>query len=247
LDGQGRPERFTLTSGVLRWHVEIVMDAGFPLEPFLLPSRARRLEEAVARRTRSLAVVLDGVHDPHNLSAVVRSCESFGLLDLHVVESHARFRLSSKVSQGAEKWLDIHLHPEPGACIQALSQGGFHLWVADPAGGSVQVDQLPFEDRIALVFGSEHDGISAEMARASSGRFRIPMYGFSRCFNVSVAAGIALATAVEKREQRCQGHGDLTQSEQKALLADWQHRSVKHADRILFRLRGQSEVKGRET
>ena len=123
-----------------------------PLEPFMLPSRIERLLQAAARRIRSLTVVLDGVHDVHNLSAVVRSCEGFGLLDLHVVETHANFRVSPKVSQGAEKWLDIHRHRHVQSCIKALRRRGFDLWVADPRPSSLEVEALPWDGQLERYF-----------------------------------------------------------------------------------------------
>jgi len=212
------------------------MERNLPLEPFMLASRVERLERAATSRTRTLTMVLDGVHDPHNLSAVVRSCEGFGLLDLHVVESHAGFRVSKKISQGAEKWLDVHRHCDPAGCIHALWQAGFQLWVAAPGTAHHRVQDLPVDRPLALVFGNERDGASIAMQRAAAGCFQVPMCGFSQSFNVSVAAGIALAFVVEARRQRPQGHGDLSAAERAALVAVWQRRSVRHADRILSRL-----------
>jgi tRNA (guanosine-2'-O-)-methyltransferase len=217
------------------------MTTSNPLEPFLLEGRIERLKQAVARRTRSLTVILDGTHDPHNLSAVVRSCEGFGLLDLWVVESHARFRTNSKVAQGAEKWLDIHLHDDASTCAREVLDRGFELWIADADSKSTDVAELPWERKIALVFGNEHEGVSPPMDRAASGRFRIPMHGFSQSFNVSVAAGISLAIGVRERERRLGRFGDLTEDEQAELFAEWERRSVKYADKILAHLESKRE------
>jgi tRNA (guanosine-2'-O-)-methyltransferase len=212
-----------------------------PLEPFLQTGRIERLKADASIRTRSLTVVLDGVHDPHNLSAVIRSCEGFGILDLWVVESHAPFRINTKVSQGAEKWLDIHRHRHPAACVEALLENGFELWVADPKSRSVDVGELAWEKKIALVFGNEHEGVSPQMERAASGRFRILLPGFSQSLNVSVAAGICLAVGVRERERRLGRHGDLTAGERAGLVAEWERRSVKYADRILAHLESKRE------
>jgi tRNA (guanosine-2'-O-)-methyltransferase len=212
-----------------------------PLEPFLLEGRIERLKQAVARRTRSLTVALDGTNDPHNLSAVVRSCEGFGLLDLWVIETHARFRTNSKVAQGAEKWLDIHLHDDPGACARELLDRGFELWVADAESESTDVAELPWERKIALVFGNEHEGVSPQMERAASGRFCIPMHGFSQSLNVSVAAGISLAIGIRERQRRLGRVGDLTEDERVELFAEWERRSVKYADKILAHLESKRE------
>jgi tRNA (guanosine-2'-O-)-methyltransferase len=212
-----------------------------PLEPFLLEGRIERLKQAVARRTRSLTVALDGTHDPHNLSAVVRSCEGFGLLDLWVVETHARFRTNSKVAQGAEKWLDIHRYDDPAACARDLQDQGFELWVADAESTGTDVADLPWEHKIALVFGNEHEGVSPQMEQAASGRFRIPMHGFSQSLNVSVAAGISLAIGIRERQRRLGRVGDLTGDEQAELFAEWERRSVRYADKILAHLESKQE------
>ncbi len=207
------------------------------LERFMLPERVRRLSAAAARRTRGLTVVLDGVHDPHNLSAVVRSVEGFGLLNLHVIETHARFGICPKVTQGAEKWLDIHRYPAPQECLAALQAQGFALWLADPDPAAVTIDKLPWEGRLALVFGNEHEGASDKMCRAAHGRFRIPMRGFSQSLNVSVAAGIVLAVGTAERERRTGSPGDLSAEDQAALAAEWQRRSVRAAEQIMAHLK----------
>ena len=202
----------------------------------MLPTRVDRLQEAAFHRTRSITIVLDGVHDPRNLSAVVRSAEGFGLLDLHVIETHAPFRLAGKVTQGAEKWLDIHRYPEPNPCFEALIELGFELWLADPDPSGCPVKQVPWQKKVALVFGNEHQGASKRMREKANGFFHIPMQGFSQSLNISVSAGIALAMGVSERIDRLGRHGDLPEDEQRALVAEWQRRSVRCADQILARM-----------
>ena len=209
------------------------------LEDFMLPERVERLRQVAAWRTRNLILVLDGVHDPHNLSAVVRSCDAFGLLDLHVIESNARFRVSRKISQGAEKWLDIHRWPEPKSCAQQLHAQGFELWLADSRPDSLPGDQLPWDKRLGLVFGNEHAGASAQMREQATGCFHIPMHGFAESFNISVAVGIGLALAQRGRQAQLGRHGDMSSDEIDQLVEDWQRRSVRASDLILRRLAGQ--------
>jgi len=203
----------------------------------MYPARVKRLWSATASRTRRLTVILDGVHDPHNFSAVARSVEGFGLLDLHVIETHAPLRLSSKVTQGAEKWIDFHRYSEPGKCLEALEKSEFELWFADPGTQGRQVKNLPWEKKLALVFGNEHEGPSSAIRRGAAGSFRIPMHGFSQSLNISVATGITLAIAAAEREKKLGSHGDLSESECTELAAEWQRRSVRCADKIMERLR----------
>jgi tRNA (guanosine-2'-O-)-methyltransferase len=213
------------------------MDQENKLEEFMFQDRIDRLKEIARQRSKNLVVVADGVHDPHNLSAVVRSCEGFGLLNLYVIETHARFRIRSKVTQGAEKWLDIHRHKKPEDCIKALKDQQFDIWIADPSSGSVCVDDLPWKNKLALIFGNEHEGASAKMYQAATGRFHIPMHGFTQSFNISVASAICLAIAVRGRIRELGRHEDLLPEEQQSLVQEWQKRSVRGADKILARVR----------
>ena len=206
------------------------------LEDFMLQKRVRRLRQVVQNRTRNLCVVVDGVHDPHNLSATVRSCDAFGILDLHVVESQARFRVSHKVSQGTQKWLDIHRWPNPEDCAEKLHQSGFQLFVADVNTESQSIDHLPFGEKLALVFGNEHQGASAHMRQVADGSFHIPMFGFAESLNISVSVGISLAIAVRERVRILGQHGDLSEQQQQRLIEDWQKRSVRCSNLILARL-----------
>jgi tRNA (guanosine-2'-O-)-methyltransferase len=219
------------------------MDEKLLLEQFLSPERKERLKQAAAFRTRNVCVVLDGVHDPHNLSAVVRSCDAFGLLDLHVIESQKRFRCERKISIGAEKWLDIHRYQNAGTCADTLLGQGYEMWVAVPSEKGVEISQVPWERRLAIVFGNEHTGISAEMGKAASGRFYIPMCGFVESLNVSVAAGIALAISVRERMVRLGWHGDLSDVEQSLLVEQWQRRAVRHSEDILRELASRRQQK----
>jgi tRNA (guanosine-2'-O-)-methyltransferase len=185
-------------------------------ESVLLPRRKARIDEVVARRTRGLTLVLESVHDPHNLAAVLRTAEGLGLQDVHVVEAPSGFRPSAAVTQGADKWLDLHRHREVEGCIRALRASGHRLFGSRLTGDAVDVEALPFAEKLALVFGNEHAGLTEDFSRCCDGFFRIPMAGFAQSFNVSVAVGVSLATATLARRRLGLG-GDLSDAEQDAL------------------------------
>jgi tRNA (guanosine-2'-O-)-methyltransferase len=185
----------------------------------LLDRRKERIDAVVAQRVRGLTLVLEHVHDPHNLAAVLRTSEALGLQDLHVVAGPKGFRPSQAVTQGADKWLDVHKHPDAAACAVELHHQGFRIFGSRLDGEALDLAALPFaepQERLALVFGNERDGLSPEFAERCDGFFRIPMLGFSQSFNISVAVGITLATAMLARRQRGLG-GDLPESEREAL------------------------------
>jgi len=182
----------------------------------LLARRKERIDAVVAQRVRGLTLVLEQVHDPHNLAAVLRTSEALGLQDLHVVASPKGFRPSQAVTQGADKWLDIHKHPSASACAEELHRQGFRIHGSRLDGAAIDLSTLPFGERLALVFGNERDGLSPEFAERCDGFFRIPMLGFSQSFNISVAVGITLATAMRARRE-LQLAGDLSETEREAL------------------------------
>jgi tRNA (guanosine-2'-O-)-methyltransferase len=182
----------------------------------LLARRKERIDQVVAQRVRGLTLVLEQVHDPHNLAAVLRTSEALGLQDLHVVASPKGFRPSQAVTQGADKWLDLHKHPSASACADELHREGFRIFGSRLDGAALDLNALPFGERLALVFGNEHAGLSPELAERCDGFFRIPMLGFSQSFNISVAVGITLATAMQARRDRQLG-GDLSETDREAL------------------------------
>ena len=207
------------------------MDREIDPETLLLPARKARIDQVVSQRVRGLTIVLEAVHDPHNLAAILRTCEGLGLQDVQVIESRAGFRPNSAVTQGADKWVDLHRHPDPQACAAELKGQGFRLFGSRLGGECLDVEALPFGERVALAFGNEHAGLSNEFAERCDGFFRIPMFGFAQSFNVSVAVGMALSTALLHRRRLGLG-GDLTQGEQRALAARFYGLAVKQGHRL---------------
>jgi len=166
------------------------------------------LEQAIRNRTRSLVVVLHGVHDPHNQAAVMRSCEALGIQEMVVVtEAGEPFRPSGRVTQNAFRWLDLSHQPDFASAAAALRGRGLRLLAAALDGRPLA--EIDFAPPTALVFGNESRGLPADVVAGCDGGFAIPMYGLSQSLNVSVAAGVALHWAVEARRRVCGRTGDL--------------------------------------
>jgi tRNA (guanosine-2'-O-)-methyltransferase len=147
--------------------------------------RAARMRLVAARRLSGLTVVLDGVHDPHNISAVLRSVEGFGLTSAHLIGQAMELPPNQAITRGCEKWLELHYYGDPDACADALEAQGFALFAAVPDRTAPCLDELDFSRKIAFVFGAERDGISRRLLERSPGRYQIPMPGFSQSLNVS--------------------------------------------------------------
>ena len=205
-----------------------------PADPgFLLPERKARIDAVVAQRTRTLTVVMEAFADPQNTNAVLRTAESFGVQEVHVVEGpQKRYDRNKKISQNADKWLEVVRWKDTASCLAALKARGFRLYATQLGEGSCALTDLSFAAPVALVFGNEHAGVSDEARRLADRTFAIPMRGFSQSFNVSVAAAICLARAVERREVERGRHGDLGPEEAEALRARFYKLSVKQRGRI---------------
>ncbi len=186
----------------------------------LRPARRFRLEQALARRTRTLTVVLHGVHDPHNQAAVMRTCEALGVQEVHVVETdQPPLRPSPRVSQNAHRWLDLVHHPDLAAACRELGGRGFRLAAAGFGRRAVPLVELPATRPLALVLGNESRGLTAAEQGACDLTFSIPLHGLSQSLNVSVAAGVALGWLIEARRRTWGGPGDLSDEERMALRA----------------------------
>jgi tRNA (guanosine-2'-O-)-methyltransferase len=200
---------------------------------FIAPERRARIDEVVANRTRTLTVVMEAFCDPQNVNAVLRTCEAFGVQELHAIEGPMkRYDRNKKISQNADKWLDVHRWTSTAECLGHLRDQGFAIYVTHLDRGTRALGELSFAGKVALVFGNESRGVSEEAARLADATFAIPMRGFVQSFNVSVAAAITLAKAVERREAERGRHGDLPEADAAALRERFYVLAVKQRARI---------------
>jgi tRNA (guanosine-2'-O-)-methyltransferase len=200
---------------------------------FLVPERKARVDEVVANRTRTLTVVMEAFCDPQNVNAVVRTCEAYGIQELHVVEGPMKpFDRNKKISQNADKWVDVRRWSSTRECLAHLREEGFAIYVTHLDGGARPLGELSFAGKVALVFGNESRGVSAEALALADLSYAIPMHGFVQSLNVSVAAAVSIAKAVERREVERGRHGDLSQAEAAALRERFYVLAVKQRARI---------------
>ena len=198
----------------------------------LLSERRRRVEQVVAQRTRSLAVVLEDLEDPHNIAAVLRTCEAFGVQEVHAITRRFAFHPNAKITQGAEKWLDLSLYRDPARCFALLKKRGFVLAATDLTDGATSLIDLPIDRPLALVFGTEKVGVTPQARALCDLRFKIPMLGFSQSFNISVAAAGCLSHLVFRRLERLGRSGDLPEPERQAMCERFFALSVKQRHRL---------------
>jgi tRNA (guanosine-2'-O-)-methyltransferase len=197
------------------------------LEPLVTDARRARLRDVIARRLSSVAMVFDAPYDPHNGAAVVRSCEAFGVQQLHVVERKGTpFAVANAVARGTEKWIDVVCHTKTSSLLAWSREEAIPL-VGAHAEGELVPEDLARMPRVAIVLGNEREGIREAIASACTARVRVPMRGFAESLNVSVTAAILLQAATLGRA------GDLDPAAQRRLYARGLYLSVPHAEDIL--------------
>ena len=192
------PPRHVVTSSVTTEKQQNIIDY---LSGFINEERRERLAKILSQRTRHITVVLEDIYQSQNASAVVRTCECLGIQELHVIENHHEYRLNPAVVQGASKWIDLIKHHQAEqdntrVCVEQLKQRGFRIIAMEPAPAGKTVEQLDTRDKLALCFGSEEPGLSANLQALADETVSIPIHGFTRSYNLSVSAGISLFTLV---------------------------------------------------
>lgn len=203
--------------------------------PYLTLSRRARIDEVVRNRTYSVVPVMENIYDRGNISAVMRSSEAMGFQAVHVIELNERFKEANRVTQGADKWLDVVRWKSSEDCVVALKKQGYKIY-STHLEAAVPIGDVDWSQPSAIVFGNEKDGVSQRMLELSDQRIIIPMLGFVQSFNISVAAAISLYHIYGDRMRRLGAHGDLSEEERRVLTASFCLRSAKNPERLLARL-----------
>lgn len=205
------------------WDAESVIER---LEPLVLDRRRERLSAVIQARLGSVTLLLDELADPHNRAAIVRSCDAFGVQQLHALQPSPLFAVHHGVAAGTERWVDVTPHASPEVAVEHLKQSGFELVKTHPA-GELEPEDLARLPRVALILGNEHRGIDPVLAAGATRSVRIPMRGFVESLNVSVSAAILLSAATRGRA------GDLSATVRRHLYARALFCTVPRAARVL--------------
>lgn len=211
------------------------------LSPFLTTERQERIRLAVDGRTCDVVPVLENIYDRGNVSAVLRSAEAMGFQCAHVIELGEKFKSANRVTQGADKWLDVKKWKSTSECTTELKRLGYKILATHLDARAKPIAEMDFTRPTAIVFGNEKDGISKEMIEQADQTIIIPMAGFVQSFNISVAAAIAFYHAQRERQSKLGRSGNLTEVERQILCADFSLRSSQNPDRLIAELLERSE------
>lgn len=201
------------------------------LESFITESRKEGFLRVLKNRTKHFTVAMEDVYQLHNTSAVMRSCEVFGIQELHVVEQKFGKRIDSEIALGAQKWVDIHRFSSNQSCIDDLKANGYQIIATTPHNESCLLEDFDISKPSALFFGTEKLGLSEEVMQQADGFLKIPMVGFTESLNISVSAAIIIQS-LTNRLRHSEVQWQLTEEEILEKRLDWTRKSIKDIDFI---------------
>ncbi|MBU3714516.1 MAG: RNA methyltransferase [Ferruginibacter sp.] len=177
----------------------------------MTPERSARLNNVLDKRQLNLTVVLENVADPHNISAVMRTCDAVGIQEIYILNTiiprHKKW--GAKSSSSASKWLTIHQFNDVRSCFDALRKKFSKVYTTHLSSDAIDLYDMNLTEDVALVFGNEHSGVSEELMRLADGNFIIPQVGIIKSLNISVACAVTLYEAF--RQKNIAGHYDTPQ------------------------------------
>ena len=202
--------------------------------------RRDKLDRVAGARLAGLVVVLENLHDPHNGGAALRSCEAVGVLEVRTVGN--RLRVSERVTQGCDKWLDVEHDADIEVCARGLKARGFRLYAAVP-GAPVTLEALDPLTPAAFLVGNEHAGLTERARALCDVEFAIPLHGFSQSVNLSVATALTVYTHATRRRAALGRSGDLEGEALERLRARYYARDVRGAGAIVERWRSERSLR----
>ena len=187
-------------------------------------------------RTRHICVVLEDIYQSHNAAAVLRSCDCFGVQDVHVVESNNPFNPAGDVAVGSSKWVDYYRHPSIKKAYSHLHANGYRIVATLPHENDTMIGDLDISQPTALVFGTELTGLTQEAIDGADGYVKIPMYGFTESFNISVCAALSLFSLTERMRRNPDLHWQLDDDQLLDLKLHWAMQTIRDGDKVLKNL-----------
>lgn len=203
------------------------------LMSFVSEERKKRFNEVLQYRTRHICVVLEDIYQPHNASAVLRSCDLTGILDVHIIENKNEYEVNPEVALGSSKWLNLVKYNTKENntldAINSLKKKGYTVVATTPHKDAKDLDNLPLDSKVAIMFGTELTGLTDIAINSADENLRIPMYGFTESYNISVSAAITLFTLTQ-RLRNTNINWKLSEDELTDTLLDWARRSINRSE-----------------
>lgn len=208
------------------------------LKEFITPERWGLFNKVILHRTDYLTVVLEDIYQPHNASAVLRTCDCFGVQNVHIIENENQYEVNPQVALGSDKWLNLNYYnnPEGNATLgtfNALRDKGYRIVATTPHANDINLEDFNLENgKTALVFGTEQRGLSKTALDNADEFLKIPMNGFTESFNISVSAAIILHH-LSLKLFNSGINWEISSDQKKKILTEWLKRSIKDSERIV--------------
>ncbi len=204
------------------------------LQNFITEERKQRFLEIISQRTNHFTVAMEDVFQMHNTSAVVRTCEVFGVQQAHSIEGRYGKRLDEKIAMGAQKWVDVFRYDDTQKCIDILREKGYQIVATTPHKDAYLLNDFDISKKSAFFFGTEKEGLSEKVLSQADTYLKIPMVGFTESLNISVAVAIVLQQLTDKL-RRSNIKWQLTDEERYSVLEQWTKISVRNVNDVIKR------------
>ncbi len=202
---------------------------------FITPSRKSLFEKVIMNRTRYITVVLEDIYQPHNASAVLRTCDLTGIQDVHIIENNNEYDVNPDVAMGASKWLNLIKYNDDEQntlhAYKKLREQGYRIVASTPHQDDHDLNSIHLDGKMAIIFGTELNGLSDIAIKNADEFLKIPMCGFTESYNISVSAALILFT-LTSRLRNTSVNWALSEEETQEILLDWSRRSIKRSDII---------------
>jgi len=202
----------------------------------ITPEKHILFEKIAPLKSNYLTLVLEHIYQQHNASAILRSCESLGFQQLHVVEKDRQYNVQRDIARGAKRWVDIYHYTEKEpivSCLESLKENGYLIVSTLLDSNGYTPTTIPIDKPIALIFGTEGNGVSKKAKELSHCTLHIPMFGFTQSFNVSVAAALCMYEIRQRLEQQTNIKWKLSIEEQMELKIKWCKRIIPHGEKVV--------------
>ena len=201
------------------------------LENILTDNRKERFLNVLKNRTNHFTIAVEDIFQMHNTSAVMRSCEVFGIQELNVIEQRYGKSIDKEIAMGAQKWVDINAFDSISGCVDSLKDKGYQIIATTPHDNDCLLDDFDISKPSALFFGTERDGLSEEILQKADGFLKIPMVGFTESLNISVSAAIIIQNLMH-RLRNSDINWQLSEEEILKKRLQWARSSIKDIKRI---------------
>lgn len=206
------------------------------LQHYMTEERSIRFQEVLKFRTRHFTVAVEDVFKERNASAIVRTADCFGIQDVHIIENQNEYLISENISKGAEKWINVNIYDNTsnntGACISELRNKGYQIIATSPHASGSGPEDFDISGRSAFFLGGEKEGLTNEVLEEADGYIRIPMYGFTESYNISVAGALMLFE-LTRRLHQSEINWRLTKPEQLELQLDWTIKTIASSENLI--------------